>query len=61
MRKIVIEPVEDVLGFEVPEGPKGTRTDVVAELLDLCFNKEEWPFEDVGGVVSTVREDVSLD
>ena len=49
MCEIFAEAIEDVFGFN----PKGLElkpfADVVAELLDLGFNKEERSFEGGGG------------
>jgi len=48
VREVFTETVEDVFGFEVPEGLElEPFADVVAELLDFGLDKGEWPFKGV--------------
>ena len=62
MCEIFAEAVEDVFGFEVPEGLElKPFADVVAELLDFDFDEREWSFEGVIGEVCQLREQVNLD
>lgn len=50
MREGVSEAVEDVFGFEIPEGLElEPFVDVVSELLDFGFDEGEWPGECVVG------------
>ena len=45
VREVLAEAVEDVFGFEVPEGLElEPFADVVAELLDFGLDQGEWPF-----------------
>ena len=48
--KIFTEAVEDVFGFEVPEGLElEPFAKVIAELLDFDFDERKWLFEGVIG------------
>ena len=50
MCKIFAEVVEDVFGFEVPEGLElEPFAKVVTELLEFDFNERKWLFEGVIG------------
>ena len=46
MREVLAEAVEDVFGFEVPEGLElEPLRDVLLELLDFVLDEREWPLE----------------
>lgn len=50
VRERVSEAVEDVFGFEVPEGLElEPLVDVVSEVLDFGLDEGEWPGEGVVG------------
>ena len=58
MCEIFAEAVEDVFGFEVPEGLEFGN--VVSEVLHFDFDEGEWSFEGVIGEVCQLREQVNL-
>jgi hypothetical protein len=50
--EIFVEAVEDVFGFEVPEGLElEPFADIVSEVLDFDFDQGEWSLEGIVGEV----------